>query len=46
MNDVADEVKSKKKDSVEKDISDEPVKSEPPAKEKSTGIVSVLIIVY
>ncbi len=44
MNDAAEEVKSKEK---EKDISDEPVKSEPPAKEQSTGsIVSILIIVY
>ena len=43
MNDAAEEVKSKEK---EKDISDEPVKSAPPAKEQSTGIVSVLIIVY
>ena len=44
MNDAAEEVKSKEKDS--KDISDEPVKSEPPTKEKGPGIVSILIIVY
>ncbi len=43
VSDAAEEVKSKEK---EKDISDEPVKSAPPAKEQSTGIVSVLIIVY
>ena len=44
VNDAAEEVKSKEKDS--KDISDEPVKSEPPTKEKGPGIVSILIIVY
>ena len=41
---VADEVKGKGKDSVEKEISDKPVESAPPAKEQSTGMVSIIIV--
>ncbi len=39
--DIPDKLKSKEKDSVD---SDEPVKSAPPAKEQSTGMVSILLL--
>ncbi len=42
--DIPDKVKSKEKDSVEKEISDDPVKSTPPAKEQTTGMVSILLL--